>query len=458
MFRKAQTAHCDSDAVCAIISPMLNQGMGQNGPCGGKGVYVREAHFTAPTGDNSVIPAFAVGGSGRSRFGGWEEKNALKGARRQEGRMMLRQTRVIIDMDAIRNNYRILKENVPANVCVMPVIKANAYGHGMLETAQTLFKDGVERFAVALPEEGIELRLGGIGGEILVLGAAMPAATAEVVRYELSQTVFSAQMIQELEREAQRQGKQALVHIKLDTGMNRIGLRTEREAEEVAQALRNAPHVLVKGIYTHFADADNPCDDGRMNDFTRRQLERFQFLRTYFDPAIPSHVANSAMSLVAPEAYFDMIREGISLYGYPPVKTKLAFRPALTWTTEVVNVKEIEAGESVGYGRTFTAAKRMRIATVAVGYGDGYHRACSNRAQMLVRGHRADVVGRVCMDQTMLDVTDIPNVSVGDEAVILGAQGEERIDAEELAGWAGTISYEVLLAITQRVPRIYLHM
>lgn len=371
---------------------------------------------------------------------------------------MLRQNRVTIDMDAIRNNYRVLKENVPQNVRVMPVIKANAYGHGMLETAQTLCKEGADRFAVALPEEGIELRLSGINGEILILGAAMPAATEEAVRYELSQTVFSAQMIQKLEHEAKRQGKQALVHIKLDTGMNRIGLRTEKEAEEVARALANAPHVIAKGIYTHFADADNPCADGGMNEFTRRQLDRFRTLRAHFDAAIPSHVANSAMSLLAPEAYFDMIREGISLYGYPPVKTNLPFRPALEWTTEVVYVKEIEAGETIGYGRAFTASKRMRIATVAVGYGDGYHRACSNRAQMLIHGHRAKVVGRVCMDQTMLDVTDIPDVNVGDDAVILGRQGEERIDAEKLAGWAGTISYEVLLAITQRVPRIYLHM
>lgn len=371
---------------------------------------------------------------------------------------MLRQNRVTIDMDAIRNNYRILKENIPAHVGVMPVIKANAYGHGMLETAQALSREGVRQFAVALPEEGIELRLGGIEGEILVLGAAMPAAMEDAVRYDLSQTVFTVEMIEKLEAEAQRQGKPALVHIKLDTGMNRIGLRTEEEAREIARALKNAPHVLAKGIYTHFADADNPCADGSMNAFTHQQLERFRTLRAFFDASIPSHVANSAMSLLAPEAYFDMIREGISLYGYPPVKTNLSFRPALSWTTEVVYVKEIEAGETIGYGRSFTAPRRMRIATVAVGYGDGYHRVCSNRAQMLVRGRRANVVGRVCMDQTMLDVTDIPEVTVGDEVVILGEQGKERIDAEELAGWAETISYEVLLAITQRVPRIYLHM
>lgn len=371
---------------------------------------------------------------------------------------MLRQNRVLIDMEAIRNNYRILRAGVPAHVALMPVIKANAYGHGMLETARALSEMGAEHFAVALPEEGIELRLGGIGGEILVLGAAMPRAAEAAVEYGLAQTVFTPEMIALLDAEAARQGREALVHIKLDTGMNRIGLRTEAEADAVARALSEASHVRVCGIYTHFADADNPRGNGTLNSFSRQQLKRFHELRSHFDASIPSHVANSAMSLLAPEAYFDMVREGISLYGYPPVHTELPFRPALRWVTEVVHVKEIRAGETIGYGRSFKAEKPMRIATVAVGYGDGYHRACSNSAQMLIHGKRVPIVGRVCMDQTMLDVTDVENVQAGDEAVILGTQGEEHIDAEELAGWAQTISYEVLLAITPRVPREYLNL
>lgn len=371
---------------------------------------------------------------------------------------MLRQNRVLIDMEAIRSNYRILRDSVPENVAVMPVIKANAYGHGMLETAQALSKMGADHFAVALPEEGIDLRLGGVEGEILVLGAAMPRAAEEAVKYGLAQTVFTPEMIALLEDEAVRQGTEALVHIKLDTGMNRIGLRTEEEAAALCDALSHALHVRVCGIYTHFADADNPRGNGTLNSFSRQQLKRFRELRACFDESIPSHVANSAMSLLAPEAYFDMVREGISLYGYPPVHTELPFRPALSWVTEVVHVKDIKAGETIGYGRTFKAVKPMRIATVAVGYGDGYHRTCSNSAQMIIRGKRVPIVGRVCMDQTMLDVTDLPDVQVGDEAVILGSQGEERIDAEELAGWAQTISYEVLLGITQRVPREYLNM
>lgn len=370
---------------------------------------------------------------------------------------MLRQNRVLIDLDAIRANYRILKENIPSDVAVMPVIKANAYGHGMVETAHALSGLGASHFAVALPEEGIDLRLSGIEGEILVLGAAMPAAASDAVRYGLTQTVFTPEMVALLEAEAIAQNREALVHIKLDTGMNRIGLRTNEEAQRLADALKTAPHVHPTGIYTHFADADSPLEGGALNAFTRQQLCRFKQLRTCFDPSIPAHVANSAMSLLAPEAYFSMIREGISLYGYPPVETSLPFVPALSWLTEVVHVKEIQPGDTIGYGRTFTAQKPMRIATVAVGYGDGYHRACSNRGSMLIHGQLAPIVGRVCMDQTMVDVTHIPQVQSGDEVVLIGRQGQRTIDAEQLARWADTISYEVLLAITVRVPRIYLH-
>ena len=371
---------------------------------------------------------------------------------------MFRQNYVEIDMDAIRHNYQILKQKVPANVCVMPVIKANAYGHGMLETAMALSAMGANHFAVALPEEGVELRLGGIEGEILVLGAAMPKALGDAVRYDLTQTVFTPEMVTALEKEAAAQGKLALIHIKLDTGMNRIGLRTSQEAQALAEALKGTPHVRATGIYTHFADADNPLENGDLNAFTRKQLERFIALRAYFAPELIAHVANSAMSLLAPEAYFGMIREGISLYGYPPVRTNLPFVPALSWHAEVVHVKTVSAGETIGYGRTFTAERDMRVATVAVGYGDGYHRAASNRGAMLIHGRRAPIVGRICMDQTMVDVTGIDGVGVGDDVVLLGSQGEDGINAEELAAWAQTISYEVLLAITSRVPRIYLNV
>lgn len=370
---------------------------------------------------------------------------------------MLRQNLVTIDLAAVSNNYIILRDSIPASVCVMPVIKANAYGHGMIPVAKKLAKLGVDNFAIALPEEGIALREAGITGNILVLGAAMPCSAKDAVAYDLTQTVFTVGMIKLLNEEAKKQNKVALVHIKLDTGMNRIGLRTGEEAQAIACELGKSAHVSAKGLYTHFADADNPNDDGTMNDFTRFQLKRFAELRSYFSADIPAHVANSAMSLVAPEAYFNMIREGISLYGYPPVHTKLPFKPALRWTSEIVYIKEIGMGETIGYGRTFAATRDSKIATVAVGYGDGYHRLCSNKAMMLVGGKRVPIVGRVCMDQVMVDITDVADVAVGDEVVMIGSQGDDCISAEELAAWAQTISYEVLLAITDRVPKIYIN-
>ena len=370
---------------------------------------------------------------------------------------MLRHNYVTVDLAAIRNNYHVLRDRVPASVRVMPVIKADAYGHGMLQVAKTLQGEGVEYFAVALVEEGIALRQAGITARILVLGATMQDAVCEAVANDLTQTVFSAEMLRWIEREAERQQKTARVHIKLDTGMNRIGLRTEEEAALLADALREASHVKAAGFYTHFAVADEPMADGSLNAYSRSQLMRFEQLRSCFDESIPAHVANSAMSLLAPEAYFSMIREGISLYGYPPVKTDLSFEHALSWKSEIVHIKTIKAGETIGYGRTFTAEKDMRIATVAVGYGDGYHRAISNKGEMLIGGKRAPIVGRICMDQTMVDVTHIPHAAVGDEVVLIGCQQGDRITAEEVAIWADTISYEVLLGITARVPRLYLN-
>lgn len=368
---------------------------------------------------------------------------------------MLRKNRVLIDLEALRNNYRLVKAHVHQSVQVMCVIKADGYGHGMLEVAMALSDAGARHFAVAIAEEGVQLRQNGIEGEILVLGAATPRAAAEAIRNSLSQTVFTPEMVYLIEKEAVRLQMQAKVHIKLDTGMNRIGLRTVEEARTVAQALKRCPHVSPAGIYTHLAAADEPEADGKLNAFSCKQLDCFRELRACFDPSIPAHAANSALTLLEPSNDYDMVRAGIVLYGYPPVPTELPFRTVMSWRTEVVHVKTIQAGESVGYGCAFTATREMRVATVAVGYGDGYHRACSHGGMMLIHGKRAPILGRVCMDQTMVDVTDIPKAAVGDEVVLLGRQGDEEIDAEEIARWADTISYEVLLSIAPRVPRLY---
>ena len=366
---------------------------------------------------------------------------------------MLRQNRVEIDMDAIRNNYRILRERVPAGVEVMPVIKANAYGHGMLETALALGGMGASHFAVALPEEGIELRLGGVEGEVLVLGAAMPRAAQDCVRYGLTQTVFTPEMVALLDHEAAMQNREALVHVKLDTGMNRIGVRTEAELRALLDAAAGCPDVRITGAMTHFATADVPG-----SDFGLEQIARYEaFLKVIgeYGLNVTRHAAASAAALRYPQARYDMVRAGIVMYGVDALE-QLPVRPAMRWVTRVTYVKTIEAGETVSYGRRFTAQRPTRIATIPVGYADGYRRAFSNKACALVHGARVPVVGSVCMDQVMLDVTGM-DVAEGDEVVLLGAQGGQEITACELADIADTIPYEIMTGISQRVPRVWLH-
>lgn len=370
---------------------------------------------------------------------------------------MYRHNRITIDLSAIRNNYQLMASHLPGNVRVMAVVKANAYGHGMTEVARTVADAGCRDLAIAISEEGIALRQNGFQNEnILVLGAVHERAIEPSVANGLTLTVFDPAMVEKIDACASRMRRTASVHIKLDTGMGRIGLRTEAEANALQKALRKASHVQATGIYTHFADADHLGEDGGLCDYSRNQLRLFHQLKSSFDPAIPAHASNSAMSLVSADANFSMIREGISLYGYPPVPTELPFRHAVHWEAEIVHVKDVPAGTCIGYGCTYTAQKPMRIATIAAGYGDGYHRTVSNRGEVLVLGRRARIVGRVCMDQIMADVSDIDHVRTGDIAVLIGRQGDGFIGADELAAWADTISYEVLLSITTRVPRIYL--
>jgi len=370
--------------------------------------------------------------------------------------MLLRHNRIVIDLGAIQHNYRVLCDSIPENVRIMPVVKANAYGHGAVEVAKAVVTEGATFVAVALVEEGVLLRESGIRADILVLGAAMEDAMETAVKYGLTQTVFDPETLRALNRVAGYLGTKAVVHIKVDTGMNRIGLRTEEEAQALAAALTACEHVEARGIFTHFADADHPLADGGLNDFSIKQLQRFVQLKRFFQPTMLAHAANSASGLIAPCTYFQMVRAGIALYGYPPVPTHLPFQSALSWESEVVQVKELALGDTVGYGRAFTARQGTRIATVAVGYGDGYHRSGGNRAQMLVCGKRANVVGHICMDQTMIDVTGIDGVKVGSPVVLIGAQGNGRIGADELAAWMNTISYEMLLSITNRVHREYI--
>ncbi len=357
-----------------------------------------------------------------------------------------------IDLAALRDNVRLLISTLPEKTRLMAVVKADAYGHGIVKVARAALEAGATALAVARTDEGTVLRQAGIEAPILVLGASSEEELSEGVRQHLTLTVCTVEMVETLERCAVESGQQALMHLKIDTGMGRIGVRTETEIREILALLKKCPHVTLTGAFTHFADAD-----GSDMAYTHAQLARFEQLLKLLPEGIVRHCANSAAIHRLPQAAMDMVRAGISMYGNPPVETTLPLRPVMTWRTQVTFVKTVAPGEKISYGCTFTAPETLRLATVACGYGDGYHRNASSRAQVLIHGRRARVVGRICMDQMMVDVTDIPDVRPGDEVTLMGNDGQETITPDELGSWSDTIGYEVLLAATDRVRRVWLH-
>lgn len=366
--------------------------------------------------------------------------------------MQYRGTYIQVDLGAIAHNTRALKASIAPTPHLMAVVKANAYGHGLIQVAQTALRNGADHLGVAIPEEGEELRCAGVTAPVLVLGAVNARGAEASVRWDLIQTVFDEERVRFLEDAAARIGREARVHLKLDTGMGRIGVRDEGEARRVLAAIEKAPHVRLTGAFTHFADAD-----GEGEKYSLQQKERFEALLRLLPEGIMIHAAASAAGARYPWARYDMVREGIALYGCSPVRECPLLRPALSWHTEIAWVKTLPAGECVSYGCTYRTERETRVATLPVGYGDGYHRALSGSAQVLIGGVRCPVIGRVCMDQIMVDVTSLPlqDACTGAPCVLLGRQGAEEITAEEMAAWAGTISYEMLLAATARVPVHY---
>lgn len=358
----------------------------------------------------------------------------------------------LVDLAALRRNVQRIRESLPEKTQLLAVVKADAYGHGMVQVARAAIQAGASHLAVALAEEGAALREAGVATPILVLGAALDDEMLLGAANGLTMTVCNPPMVHALEQAAKQTGKQAAAHLKIDTGMGRIGARTEQEVRAVMDTLADCPHVMLTGVFTHFADAD-----GSDMAFTKRQMERFLHLTEPLPRNILRHCSNSAAIHRMPEAAMDMVRAGISMYGYPPVPTDMPLEMVMTWHTRVTYVKEIQPGDSVSYGCTFTADRPLRVATLACGYGDGYHRAATGKAEVIIRGQRAKVLGRICMDQMMADVTDIPGVAPGDRVTLMGLDGNECITAEELANWADTISYEVLLSATGRVSREWIH-
>ena len=367
----------------------------------------------------------------------------------------MRTTVMRISERALYNNALEIRRSIPASAKMMCVVKADAYGHGSAFAARAMLRAGADAFAVAIVEEAAELRRAGITQPILILGGGGESSLREAVAVDAAHAVYDQWMLDILQDEAQRRGVRAKAHLKIDSGMSRIGVRGEEALEELLKHWRSAcPDVEMEGIFTHFCAAD--CD----LDFTKRQNEAFaaalaRVRAAGFNP-IAHAAATSAMAM--PECRYDMFRAGIGLYGSlaPGLEGKL--RHAQTLSAYPVRVQRIAAGETVGYGRTFTARRDSVIMTVPIGYGDGYPRILSNRASALVCGRRAPIAGRVCMDMIMLDVTDIPEAGLDSEVVLMGQQGGERITPDELAELAETIPYEIMLGFSPRVRREYVRM
>lgn len=356
-------------------------------------------------------------------------------------------------MNAIARNARALRSAVAPSVKMMAVVKANAYGHGDTGVARTALVCGYDWLAVALTQEAERLRSGGITAPILILGAPDPETLDAAVSLGVTQTVFTPEHVRLMDRAAERLDIIACVHLKIDTGMGRIG-SSARELPQLIAQVQGAPRVKVTGAFTHLSSADG--DTGEDDAYTLSQIEAFTRAAALVREAFPGamiHASNSAGMLRYPNAAFDCVRAGIALYGAPPVASGVPLEQAMTWVTRVSHVKEIPPGGCVSYGRTFQANEPTVVATIPVGYADGYHRALSNRGEVLIRGMRAKIIGRVCMDQFMVDVTGIPGAAAGDEAVLMGRQGAGIITAAELGAWAGTISYEMFCAPSARVPR-----
>ena len=358
-----------------------------------------------------------------------------------------------INLDAIAHNVRVAKASLKPGTKLCAVVKADAYGHGAVRVAQEAARNGADFFAVALLQEAVTLRDAGIDLPILVLGSMLPDVADLVVRYDISHAVFDEERLYALNEAALRQHTKAKIHIVIDTGMHRIGVHV-KDAGKFAKLAASLPGIYIEGAFSHFATAD--ADD---KDYAAYQFARFQEAMQLIEAEgvqIPiKHIANSAALTELEEYQMDMVRQGITLYGLHPahmIDCYKNFEPVMTVKTLVSFVKKLPAGASIGYGRTFVTKRESVIATIPIGYADGVSRQLSNKGYMLINGERAPIVGKVCMDQCMLDVTDIPDVKLGDEVVVFGGRD---LPMELVAEWAQTICYELICAVSPRVPREY---
>ncbi len=374
-----------------------------------------------------------------------------------------------IDLSAIAHNVKAFKRLTSGNVKIMPAVKANGYGHGAVEVSKTALENGAGALGVARLEEGIKLRNAGIDAPVLVFGYTSPQNTIDVIDNALTITVSEYDTARQISELSSNIGKKVKIHLKIDSGMGRIGLFTSAghpgcpggEINGISEILEisNMPGLELEGVYTHFAQADH-----QDKEYTKQQFEIFSGFTDELKKAglsIPVlHTANSAAAIEMPETHLDMIRPGISFYGLYPSdevdKSLISLKPAMQLKTKIISLKKVPKGFKVSYGSTHVTEKETTIAVVPVGYADGFSRGFTSNGSMLVHGQRVPIVGRVCMDLTMIDVGAVSDVCLEDEVVIFGEQGDETLSADELAKRVNTINYEIVSALTSRVPRTYL--
>ena len=367
---------------------------------------------------------------------------------------MARPTKCIINLEKLKRNFLNIKNHTKKKVLVL--VKADAYGHGIVECSKALENSGVDYLGTASLEEGVKIREAGVKCPILCVGALPQESENLCVEYNIEQAVSSIDEIERIEKICALKNKNANIHVKIETGMHRTGARSGQELDELLLKINGSKYINLKGVFTHFALSDS-------NDYEYTKMQAKEFLKAVkqikesgFDVIV--HCANSGAILQYPELHFDMVRSGIITYGYYPsseVKKSIDIEPVLSLTTKIVAINKVYKGEYISYGCTYKAEKDMLVAVLPIGYGDGYKRIMSNKGFVLIDGKKANITGRICMDMTMVDVTDIPEVKIGDEAVLIGEQEKNIITADNLADWADTISYEIMLSITERVPKYY---
>jgi alanine racemase len=376
--------------------------------------------------------------------------------------MESRPTFAEIDLAALRHNFQQVRDTIPPGCGILAVVKADAYGHGFMDVAMELEKLNVTAFGVAFLAEGIQLRKSGIDRPVLILGGIYPGQEKKCIGYNLSTAIFSPEQARLLNYVAGKLYRKAKVHVKVDTGMGRLGIPHE-EAAAFFRKMKGMKHLELEGIISHFASADELDENGR--SYTARQAEIFSTVMAEAKEEGLSpryvHIANSAAAFDRDLPFCNMVRPGITLYGALPSADfagRMDLRPVMQLKSRIAMLKWVDPGTSISYARRYIAAERTLVASVPVGYADGYSRALTNRGEALIRGVRARVAGTVCMDWIMLDVTHIKGVSIGDEVLLLGCdRAGNCIRAEELAAWTGTIPYEVFCGVSKRVPRIYLN-